>query len=51
MRRGRAIACPARTDPVSEEAKLVAGGIIAALAFLLLAAIVWFRWCDTRRIP
>lgn len=27
-----------------------AGGILAALAFLLFAAIVWFRWCDTERM-
>ena len=29
----------------------IVGGILAAGVFLLMLAILWFAWDDTRRIP
>lgn len=41
---------PAADRLVSDDAMKVVGGILAAGAFLLMLAIVWFAWDSSRRI-
>lgn len=36
--------------PVSGQAQQIVGGILAAGAFTLMVAIVWFRFYNSRRI-